>query len=65
MKMIQLSDGCTVMPTEISEVVLNRDSNRITVRMKSGVGHSVGNAHGEPIYGTYDKLVNAINEALK
>lgn len=65
MKLVKLNDGCTVNPLEISEVTIN-DYGNTTVRMKSGVGHSVSKEYGDVSgYSTYDKVVASINKALE
>lgn len=65
MKLVKLNDGCTVNPLEISEVTLS-DYGKITVRMKSGIGHHVPNDYGDRSgYRSHERLVREINEALK
>lgn len=64
MKLVELNDGCSVNPLEISEVTIN-DYGNITVRMKSGIGHSIAKDHGDRSgVKTYEKLVAWINEAM-
>ncbi len=60
--LIMLGDGCAVSVDEISEVKINPTSDTITVRMKSGVGHSVMRDYGGSIYAKFDSLVAEINK---
>jgi hypothetical protein len=61
--MIKLSCDCYVNPHEVSEVTVNQSSQTATVRMKSGVGHSVGADYGKGIYSTVDRLISEISAA--
>lgn len=63
MQMIQLSDGCWVASDQIAEIKVNGDANRVTVRTKDGVGHSLDADYGKSAYATADKLIAEINAA--
>lgn len=64
MKLVKLNDCCTVNPLEISEVTIN-DYGNITVRMRSGAGHSVPNDWGDRGgYTTHSRLIGEINAAM-
>lgn len=62
MSLIQLSCNCYVDAEDISEIIVS-DYGHITVRMKSGVGHSVNKDYGKSQYQTVDRLVKEINDA--
>lgn len=62
--MIKLSDGCYVAASEIAEVRVNQYSDFITVRMKNGIGHSLGADYGKGIYETMDKLIAQIDAEM-
>jgi len=61
MKLIKLTDGCLVNTDDISEITVNEYSSTITVRMKSGIGHSLSCDYGKGIYQTLDRLHKEIN----
>lgn len=65
MKMVKLNNQYTVMPDQITEVSINERADSITVRLVSGIGHSVMADYGKSIYATHDRLINEINEALQ
>ena len=62
-QLIQLSDGCWVDSAHVAEVKVNPLANTITVRMKDGIGHSIGNDYGLSIYHTAKRLIAEINDA--
>lgn len=65
MKMVRINDEYTVMPDQIAELHINRQADRITVRMKSGLGIGVGADYGKGIYATHERLLAEINNALE
>lgn len=64
MKLVKLSGGCHVNPTDIVEVKRS-EYGHITVRMRDGLSHPVDKEYGEPDYKAFDRIVAEINEALK
>lgn len=63
--MIQLSDGCHVAAEHIAEVSVKPYDAGVTVRMKDGIGHHLGNDYGKGSYETQRRLVAEINKALE
>jgi len=62
--MIRLNDRCHVAASEIAEVTTST-YGYITVRMKSGIGHSIDNDYGKGPYETTARLIAEINAILK
>jgi hypothetical protein len=63
--MVKLGCDCYVSADEIAEMSVNSYATSITIRMKSGVGHSVFADHGKGIYATLDRLAAEVNAAQR
>lgn len=62
--LIQLSDGCHVAADQVAEVSVKPYDSGVTVRMKDGIGHHLGNDWRKSSYETQRRLVAVINQAL-
>lgn len=62
-QLIQLSDGCWIDPDLVAEVKINERAGTLTVRMRDGIGHSIGFDYGKSIYDTQRRVVAEINAA--
>jgi hypothetical protein len=56
MRLVRLSDGCYVNPDDVEELKVNDYADTITVRMRSGIGHSVPSDYGQGVYATLARL---------
>ncbi len=65
MIMIKLSDGCWVAADQIASVIINTYATHATVRMKDGIGHSIGNDYGVSIHETVERLIKKIDHAVE
>lgn len=65
MRLVRLSDGCYVNPDDVQELTVNSHSNTLTVRMRNGIGHSVGFDYGKTIYDTLRRLRAELEGASK
>lgn len=54
-------EGNYIDPDEVSEIKVNPSSGTLTVRMKNGIGYSVGADYGSGIYATAERLAREIN----
>jgi len=64
MKLIRVTDKCHVNPTDISEVEMS-EYGYITIKMRSGAGHSFEPNYRESNFAAFDRIIREINEALK
>jgi hypothetical protein len=62
--MIKLSDGCWVAADQIAEISAKPHDDGVTVRMKDGIGHHLGNDFRQSSYATCSRLVKLVNDAL-
>lgn len=62
--LIRLSDGCDVVADQIAKVTVKPHDSGVTVRMKDGIGHHLGNDYRKNSYETQRRLAAEINKSL-
>ncbi|MEO9230904.1 MAG: hypothetical protein ABI216_18430 [Devosia sp.] len=55
-RFVRLSDGCYVNPDDVQEIIIRDGSDRVTVRMRDGVGHHIDKDYGTSVYATLARL---------
>jgi hypothetical protein len=63
--LIKLSDLVYVAAAEVASLVVNTHGTGITVRMRDGETHWVGNDYGKSVYETQTRLAREINAQLR
>lgn len=61
--LIRLEDGCWIDPDLVAEVKVNETARTATVRMHSGIGHTLHVGFSNSIFRSAEEVVTRINEA--
>ena len=61
MTLVILNSTVAVNPSQVADVVIDTERNRVLVRMTDGHGHSLPCEYGKSIFLTRDDLVKRLN----
>lgn len=65
MKLLQISNGVSIMPDNVSSLVTAENGTGVTVHLKTGESYWVDRDYNQTGYKTHERLVYEINEAMK